>query len=131
MSKPSEDKILSGIAHLGILLNWVGAIGVLIIYLTQKDKSSFVGDHAKQALGYQICVLILFSVLNIFFVGRFVGGMLMRNHWMFPFNTGFSTGGLLGLLYLAAVIYAIVASIKAFSGDKFQYAVIGDFVDGI
>lgn len=131
MSNPSEDKILSGIAHLGILLNWVGVIGVLIIYLTQKDKSSFIGDHAKQALGYQICVQIVFGVLNILFAGRFVGGMLMRNHWMYPFNTGFSTAGLLGLLYLATVIYAIVASINAFSGKKYKYAVIGDFVDGI
>ncbi len=133
MSKASEEKILGGIAHLGILLNWVGAVGALIIYLTQKDKSSFIGDHAKQALGYQICVLVIFNVLNLLFAGRFISGFMTRmHHGMYPFGPGFfGAAGLVSLLFLAAVIYAIVASVNAFSGNKFKYAVIGDFVDGI
>ncbi len=131
MSRSSEEKVLSGIAHLGILLNWVGAIGVLIIYLTQKDKSSFVGDHAKQALGYQVCVMLLFSILNIFNTGRVIGGMFMRGHWMFPFGVGFSAFSFLALLNLAAIIYAVVAAVNGFSGSKFKYAVIGDYVNKI
>lgn len=132
MSYASEEKILSGISHLGVILGWLGAAIALIIYLTQKDKSSFTGDHAKQALGFQIAVIIIFSILGIFTAGGMVGNMFTEGSWGVPFPPlGFSALGLLGVLRLAVIVYALVAAVNAFNGQEFKYAVIGDFVDQI
>lgn len=131
MEYSSEEKILSGISHLGIILGWIGAGIALLIYLTQKEKSSFTGDHAKQALGFQIAVIILFSVLGIFTHGGILGHMSNAGNWGIPFPLWGSTLGLIGVLRLGAIIYTIVAAINAFNGNEFKYVLIGDFVDQI
>ncbi|WP_366923129.1 DUF4870 domain-containing protein [Metallumcola ferriviriculae] len=114
--RTSEEKILAGIAHLGILFRTSGITVALIIYVIQKDKSNFAAEHAKQALGYQITLAILFYIPALF---------------------GFRTLGWGGhvspvpgwlLIFWGLTLYAIYAAIKAFTGKGFEYAVIGDFI---
>ncbi|MFG0285584.1 MAG: DUF4870 domain-containing protein [Phycisphaerales bacterium JB039] len=51
-------------AHLGTLIVAVLTSGLaqfvvpLVIWLSQRDKSAFVADHAREALNFQISVLI-------------------------------------------------------------------------
>jgi len=132
MSHSSEEKILSGISHLGVILGWLGAGVALLIYLTQKDKSSFTGDHAKQALGFQVAIIVVFSILGILTAGGMAGNILREGSWGVPFPPlGFGALGLLGILRLAVIIYAVVAAVNAFNGQEFKYVLIGDFVDQI
>lgn len=127
MELKSDDKILAGLSHLTLLLNWIGVVITLVIYLTHREKSRFVADHAKQALGYQISLVILGLLLTPFFVGAFVSSMLTgRFEAMMGMSLGFIA--FVALFALGLVAYAVYASIKAFSGEEFRYAIIGNWV---
>ncbi|MEW6622390.1 MAG: DUF4870 domain-containing protein [Bacillota bacterium] len=122
----SENKILAGLSHLGIFFGFLGIIAVLVIYIIQREKSRFVAHHAKQALGYQLIIALfkqLVGLAGFSFIG-FTSGF-MRGMYLWQ---GLSIWGLFSLVIL---IYAVVASIKAFSGESFKYVLIGDFIDRI
>ena len=76
-----------------------GFIAPLIIYLVKKDESTFISDHAKESLNFQITLMIVFFVLFI----TLIGILLM---W------------LVGLL---AMVLVIVATIKATEGKLYRY----------
>ncbi len=137
MSLKSEDKILAGISHLGIFLNVVGFVGVLIIYLVKKEASHFVRDHAKQALGYQVIILIISWMITLIFMGGAIGGIVSGTIFNLPqIMPGFMGsmiifGIIRGGLSLLIFGYAVYAAIQALQGKGFKYVVIGEFVDRI
>ncbi|RMH25125.1 MAG: DUF4870 domain-containing protein [Planctomycetota bacterium] len=53
-----DDKTWAMFAHLGLLGHLVipfFAVAIpLVIWLTKKDKSAFIDDHAREALNFQI-----------------------------------------------------------------------------
>ena len=68
----SEDKTLGMVAHLTAL---GGFIGPLIVWLIKKDDSAFVDDQGKEALNWQISVIIysaISAILIFFIVGIFL-----------------------------------------------------------
>jgi uncharacterized protein len=96
----ANDKTMGMLAHLlGIFL---GPVGALIIWLTQKDTSPWAGDEAKEALNFQITMLI----------GWFVAGALAAI--------------LIGLLLLPVVgivslIFSIMGAMEANKGNHYKY----------
>ena len=52
----SDDKLWALLAHLSYFV--LGVFGPLIIWLVKKDESTFVEDQAKEALNFQLSVLI-------------------------------------------------------------------------
>lgn len=99
---PQEDRTLALITHLsGILLSFIVP---LIIWLTNKDRSdkSFLVDQAKEALNFQITVIIGYVISAVLAV--------------------ILIGGVLGLLVWAAnLILCILAGIKANEGVAYRY----------
>lgn len=103
MSEVSQDdKTMGMIAHLSGIVT--GFIGPLVIWLINKDKSdkAWLIEEAKEALNFQITVLI----------AMFVSGAL--------------TLILIGLLLIpivaiAALVLAIMAGLKANSGESYRY----------
>ena len=73
----------------------------LVIWLVKKDESPFIHDQGKEAINFQLCVLIL-SILCIF---TCIGAILI-----FP-------------IALFALVVGIVAAIKASDGIAFRYPV--------
>jgi len=67
----SDDKLMSLIAHLVIIIPNIGLIAPIVIWVTHKDKSKFVRYNAIQAIFFQLVffVLIMLSV--------FIGMILM------------------------------------------------------
>lgn len=98
---PDQDsKTMAMLAHLlGIFL---GFIGPLIIWLIKKDQSPFVNDQGKEALNFNITVLI----------GLLVGGA--------------TTCIFIGIIIVPAVIifgivFSIIAALKAKDGIAYRY----------
>jgi uncharacterized Tic20 family protein len=57
-----EAKQMAMLAHLlGIFL---GFLGPLIIYLTKKDDDEFIEDQSKEALNFQITLIIAYLVVG-------------------------------------------------------------------
>ncbi len=100
----SNDKLFIVLAHLSPFLG-VGIILPLIIWLVKKSEADNVAYHAKEALNFQITVLLAAIVcwLLIFLLIGIV---------------------LLPLLILGALILAIVAAVKSANGERYRYPFI-------
>lgn len=69
----SNEKMLATFSHLGSVIG--GFVLPLVIWLTQKDKSKFVEENAKEALNFQITLMLTFivgAILMIIFIGILV-----------------------------------------------------------
>lgn len=99
-SVTQDEKNIALLTHIGgIFFSFLPA---LIVWLIKKDESAFIADQAKEALNFQITVIIGYAV-----------GFLL-------------TLILIGILVIWAValtnlILCIVAAVKASSGTAYRY----------
>ena len=100
---PSPDeKTLAILSHILALVSCF--IAPLIIYLIKKDDSSYVADHAKESLNFQITMVILYVVSCILII-VLIGILLI---W---------------LLYIANLVLVIIATIKASENKIYRYPI--------
>jgi uncharacterized protein len=106
---PSDSKGWAVASH---LLPWIGFgfLGPLIVWLIKRDEDVFVEWHAREALNFQISLmiyLIISVILMLVLIGFF--------------------------LFFALVIFGLVvnisAAIKAANGDWYRYPLIIRFVN--
>ena len=130
----SDDKLMSILSHLAILIPNIGILAPIVIWLTQKEKSKFVRYHAIQAIFFQLLFFILL-MLSIF-----IGIILMAISIMLA---NVSSGGEPGAFFWVSMgiinlyfplwfffsIYAIVAAVKSYRGKIFRYLIIGKIVE--
>ena len=95
-----DDRTMAMLAHLlGIVTS---IIGPLIIWLIKKDQSAFVDEHGKEALNFQITMLIG-QVIGMVTAAFCIGVVIMP------------------LVMLATVIFSILAAIKTNAGVHYRY----------
>ena len=101
ISMPSnDDKNIATVTHLGGTV--FSFIPALIVWILKKDDSAYIADQAKEALNFQITVLIaqfIAAVLAIILIG-------------FLF---------MGLIWLANVVLCIIAAISTSKGETYRY----------
>ena len=98
-SVSGEDRTLAVLTHLGGI--FFSLIPALIVWLVKKD-SPFVAAHAKEALNFQITLIlgfVLAFILMLVLIGFFM-------FWV------------LGIVNL---VLCIIAALKASSGEHFRY----------
>lgn len=93
----SDEKTLALISHIITIVS--SFLAPLIIYLVKKDESSFVAEHAKESLNFQITIFIICFILIISVIG-----------WLL-------------LLFVGPVVLVlvIVATIRASEGKLYRY----------
>jgi uncharacterized protein len=105
---PTETERTWGmLAHLsalvGLVLPLVGIVlGPLVIWLARRDESEFVAAHAKEALNFNISVLLgalACVLLMLVFVGFLLGTAL----------------------FIAWLVMTLIAAIKASEGHTYRY----------
>ncbi|MDO5504548.1 MAG: DUF4870 domain-containing protein, partial [Actinomycetia bacterium] len=97
-----DERVWSLAAHLLVFVG--GFLAPLVIWLVFRGRSDFLEHHAKEALNFQITVLLaagLFLIMILAFIG-----------YLF-----------LLLLAIAAVALPIIAAARAHGGDWFRYPV--------
>jgi len=108
----SEERTLAMLAHAGpaavilVTAGYGGWLVPLIIWLVKKDDSEFVGTHAKEALNLQLSAFIanLISIPLIFACGIGIVTLI--------------------LVTLFALVFGIIAGIKAYEGAPYRYPYI-------
>jgi uncharacterized Tic20 family protein len=122
-----------------IVLPFWGTIGAIVIWATQKDKSSFVGFQSLQAVVYHLvlvlagflagacylCTLVAFPVMMTLTVPVSAPSGDFSPAFMLPIMIPFAILGASMLGWLAFVIYGLVAAAATLQGKDFRYAVIG------
>lgn len=100
-----QDKDSRNLAMLAHLLGiFSGFLGPLIIWLLKKDQNAYVDDQAKEALNFQITVMIAIAGITAFAI---------------------VTCGYGGLLFFAIpilqVVLGVIAAKSASAGEYFRY----------
>jgi uncharacterized Tic20 family protein len=96
----ADARLWAMLAHLSGIIFLV--LGPLVIWLIKKDESPFVAEHGREALNFNITILIAFiacGILSVAVIGVF----------LFP------------LVGIALVVLCIMAGLKANSGEYYRY----------
>jgi hypothetical protein len=96
----TDQRLWAMLSHLGGIL--FGIIPSLVIWLVYKDKSRFVEEQAKEALNFQITILI----------GMVVSGVLTL------ILIGFV---LMAVIGIADLVFCIIAGLAANKGEAYRY----------
>jgi uncharacterized Tic20 family protein len=110
-----DDKLWGMLAHLSALVaGWFGFafLGPLIVWMIKKDQSKFVDIHGKEALNFQLNMLIYVlvgSAINVA-VGAITCGLGL-----------FVTIPLLAVVMVYSLVMPIIAGLKANNGEPYEY----------
>lgn len=101
ITTPSADeKNIVVLTHLGgAIFSFVPA---LIVWLLKKDENAFIGEQAREALNFQITVIIAHIVSWILMV-ILIGFVLMLAVWV------------------ANIVLCILAAVAASKGEPYRY----------
>jgi uncharacterized protein len=109
-SAPTENERTWGmLAHLaalaGLVLPLIGIVlGPLAVWLAKRDESEFVAEHAREALNFNISVLLA-ALACILLMLVFVGFLLGT------------------ALFIAWLVMMLIAAIKASEGRTYRYPI--------
>ncbi len=144
----NHQKNIATFIHLSTFSRFViplgNYIGPIILWMVNKDKSEFVDSHGKQAINFQISILLYaliigtltipFFIFNVFNELDFVDFHGFHN---FSINIGepspllYITGGL-GFLaiigFILEMVFIVVASLKARDGEFYHYPLTINFL---
>jgi uncharacterized membrane protein len=141
MQHTEDDRILAALAHAGIVANVANLAGMVVtslIWLTQRDRSRYVGAHALQSLVYQGLVLLIGSFLLLSWVGCMLVGLLLppllrpdlyrdsgppASFWLALFGLIIPLG--FGVL---ATLYGLYGAYQVYRGRSFRYPLVGRLV---
>lgn len=100
LTPTNDEKNIATITHLGgTVFSFVPA---LIVWILKKDDSAYLNDQAREALNFQMTMLI----------AQFVAGVLA---WIL---IGFI---LMPLIWLFNVVFCIIAAISTSKGETYRY----------
>ena len=96
----ADDKNIVVLTHLGgILFSFLPG---LIVWLLKKDDNAYIGENAREALNFQITLMIAYFI-----------------SWILAFILiGFA---LIMLLWLANIILSIMAAVATSKGESYRY----------
>lgn len=111
-AQSSDERMWAMFGHLSAFTAFITGIGCilgpLVIWLIKRDTMAFAGEQAKEALNYNITVALAFVGLWVLTIITFGIGIFLT------FPIGF-------LLFIAWIVFTIIAAIKANEGVDYRY----------
>lgn len=105
--RPEDEKLWATLIHLGGILFY--AVPALVGYLVLKDRGPFIREHTRQALNFQLTLLIAYvvgGILSTIFIGFLV----------------------LAAAGIVAIVFSIIAAIAANKGQWYRYPLTIEFI---
>lgn len=96
----NDEKNIATVTHLGGTV--FSFIPALIVWILKKDDSAYIATQAKEALNFQITVLI----------AQFIAWILAFILIGFVF---------MGIIWLANIVLCIIAAISTSKGEDYRY----------
>ncbi|OUS02504.1 hypothetical protein A9Q86_03085 [Flavobacteriales bacterium 33_180_T64] len=120
-------------------------IGPIILWMINKDKSEFIDAHGKQAINFQVSILLytlIIGTLTIpFFIFKVFNGLdFIDFHGIHDFHINVNefspllliSGGILGFLavvgFILELVFIVIASLKARDGKLYEYPLTINFL---
>lgn len=144
----NHQKNIATFIHLSTFTRFIfplgNFIGPLVLWIANKDKSEFVDAHGKQAINFQMSILLYTIIIGVITVPFFIFKMFSGLDFIdfngfhdFHINIGKPSpllyiGGALGLLaviaFIIEMVFIIRASLKARDGESFQFPLTINFL---
>ena len=148
----THQKNIAALTHLSALSKFVFPLGNFImplaLWILNKDKSEFIDKHGKQAINFQLSILLYSIIIASLTIPLFIFGVL--DHFSFPevwrgmhHNINLDIDSAVGiqiavfaivLVFLALVatvfeiIFIIIATSKANNGELYNYPITINFL---
>lgn len=106
----SESKVWAVAAHL-LPLASIYIVGALIVWLIKRDEDAFVEAHGREALNFQLSVLI-YGLISALLIIVLIGFLMLIALAIFSF------------------VMAIIAAVKAANGETYRYPMTMRMVKG-
>lgn len=100
LNPSNDDKNIATVTHLGGTV--FSFIPGLLVWILKKDDSAYIADQAKEALNFQITVLI----------AQFIAGVLAIILIGFLF---------MGIIWILNIVFCIIAAISTSKGETYRY----------
>ncbi len=146
----THQKNVAAVIHLSALSKFLFPLGNLIMPLVlwsmNKEKSEFIDKHGKQAINFQISILLYTIIIGSLTIPLFLFGVLNSvsfpefwNVYDFDFHISHRDSvntiifalivGLLALgVFVFEIIFIIIATSKANQGEPFKYPITINFL---
>jgi uncharacterized Tic20 family protein len=130
-----DEKMLGLFCHLSLFLG--GIVLPIVFWATNKDKSKFVTFHALQSIWFHvvyivsIVVLVMIMVIGGIGMGAIFGAAGKGASKTMPPVFVFLMVAVYGVIFviiMIAIIYAVYMGIKAYNGELKKYPVIGNMM---
>ena len=89
-------------AFAGFIIPFGSLLGPLIVWAIKKDEDPFINDQGKEAINFQLTLLIGF-VVSIILMFVFIGFLMIA------------------VLVVYCIIMVIIAAMKANEGEQYRY----------
>lgn len=96
----NDDKNIATVTHLGGTV--FSFIPALLVWVLKKDDNAYISGQAKEALNFQITILIGYFIASVLAV-ILIGFLLM------------------GIIWLINVVFCIIAAISTSKGESYRY----------
>lgn len=112
---PSDERMWAMFTHLSALVGivvgagFIGWLGPLIIFLVFKDRSTFVAEHGRTTLNFQITMAI--AAVVAFLLWFVLVGFLIT-----------------AAIYVVVIVFSIIAAIAASRGERYEYPLTIRFI---
>jgi len=108
----NEERTWAMLGHLSAFTAFITGIGCvlgpLIVWLIRRDTMPFAGEQAKEALNFNISMIIAFAALWLFTILTLGIGLLIA------FPAGLA-------LFVGWLVLTIMAAVKANAGEHYRY----------
>ena len=126
-----NDRMWAAGAHLlalllALLTSWVagvaGMLGALAVWMIKRDQSSFVADHAREAVNFNLSMFIYACAAAIL-------GFVLIGATVLTLGLGIIVTGPIGIVLLLAIagiaglwlVCSVIAIVKAYNGEPYRY----------
>ena len=119
-------------------------IGPIVLWSINKDKSSFIDKHGKQAINFQISILLyaiiigsiaipffafnLFDAFNFLDIHHFDSFHINLSKPSPLLYIGGALGGLAIIGFILELVFIVIASLKARDGELYNYPITINFL---
>ncbi|WP_431135965.1 DUF4870 domain-containing protein [Psychroserpens mesophilus] len=137
----NHQKNIATFIHLSTFTRFIipfgNFIGPIVLWMANKEKSEFVDNHGKQAINFQMSILLYALIMGILTVPFFIFNLISSFDFIdidlfdgIHFNISEPSpllyiGGGLGVLavlgFILELVFIVIASLKARDGEPYHY----------
>ena len=133
--QPVEARLLAALAHGSVIVQGIGVIVGIVVYVNQREKSRYAAYQALQAAVFQLIGMIIivgvWLVWGVFYGLSMIPLVNMGETDTLPPIFWISMGSMV-IPFIAMIIigvYGLWGAIRTWQGRDFRYLIVGSWLE--